>query len=173
MRLQTQHLTIRRYQWKDLDALYTLLSHPVTMQYWPEPFSQDGVKSVIARNIKSYLQYGFGRYAVNLKSTGELVGHAGVSKMAVAGEIVNDLGYIIHYPYWGHGYATEAAAAIKTNAFKTLQLDSLSANMPWDHNASRRVAEKIGMQFVKEFQNERNRNIRTLLYTVHNQQSPL
>ena len=145
------------------------MSDPMTMGYWPAPFTKDGVKTVIAQSIKSYMLHGFGRYAVSLQSTGELIGHAGVMQMRVAGELVNDLGYIIHHPYWGHGYATETAAAIKDHAFKVLQLDSLSANMPWNHDASRRVAEKIGMHFVKEFLNERNRNIKTLLYAVHNQ----
>lgn len=168
MLLQTQHLAIKPYEPDDVDRLLTILSDPITMRYWPQPFTREGVEAWIGRSLQSYQLHGFGRYAVTLKETEELIGDAGIWKSTIAGEEINDLGYIIHHPYSGRGYGTEVAAALKDYAFTTLQLDSLHANMPWDHHASRRVAEKIGMQFVKKFQNERNRNIDTLLYAINN-----
>ncbi|MDM9383161.1 GNAT family N-acetyltransferase [Chlorogloeopsis sp. ULAP01] len=168
MILETQHLTIHRYQNDDVDKLLAILSNPITMHYWPQPLTREGVEAWIARNLESYQEHGFGRYQVILKETGELIGDAGILKSTVIGEAINDLGYIVHNPFWGYGYGTEVATALKDYAFTKLKLDSLYANMPWNHEASRRVAEKIGMKFIKKFANERNRNIQTLLYVVYN-----
>jgi RimJ/RimL family protein N-acetyltransferase len=163
---QTDNLVIRPYQSGDLDRLYVILSDPITMRFWPSPLTLEASQLWIDRSIESYVLHGFGRYVVVHAATGELIGDCGILRSTVAGQVVNDLGYIIHHPHWGHGYATEAARAVKEYAFGTLGLDALHANMPWNHDASRRVAEKIGMRRIQEFDNQRNRNIRTLLYTV-------
>ena len=166
MLLQTDNLTIRPYQSDDLDRLFVILSDPITMRFWPSPLTLEATRAWIDRSTDSYALHGFGRYAVVHTATGGLIGDCGILKSTVAGQAVNDLGYIIHHPYWGHGYATEAARVVKEYAFGTLGLGALHANMPWNHDASRRVAEKIGMRRIQEFDNERNRNIRTLLYMI-------
>ena len=171
MLISTPNLAIRLYQAGDAEKLLPILSDPITMSFWPvETFTRKMVESWIERSLESYARYGFGRYAIALQETGqetgELVGDAGIIRATVAGEEVNDLGYIIHHPYWRRGYATEAVSAIQDYAFTTLGLDKLHANMPWNHDGSRRIAEKIGMKFVREFRNERNRNLRTFLYAI-------
>lgn len=78
----------------------------------------------------------------------------------------HDLGYIVHHPHWSNGYATEAAEACKRYALETLGLRRLVANMPVEHTASARVAEKIGMTLEKTFDNPKNRGIETRLYSL-------
>lgn len=167
--IETERLVLRQFSIADVDALFPILSDPVTMSYWPKPFAYDDVHNWIARSIENYERHGFGRYAIMLKASEELIGDCGIWRLPLEGELVNDLGYIIHHPFWRDGYATEAANAVKDYVFNTLHLDALHANMPWDHHGSRRVAERIGMIKVREFVNERNRNIRTLLYVISNQ----
>ncbi|MEB3280442.1 MAG: GNAT family N-acetyltransferase [Lyngbya sp.] len=166
MQLETHRLILREYQPDDLDNIFGILSDPKTMSYWPQPFTQSQVEAWIKRSIESYQINGFGRYLIQLKPTAEIIGDAGILKSNVADELVNDLGYIIHYPYWGKGYATEVATALKDYALTVLKLDHLHINMPENHLASRRVAEKIGMKFIREFNNEKNRNIKTLFYGI-------
>jgi ribosomal-protein-alanine N-acetyltransferase len=170
--LETERLILRHYSGDDVDAFLPILSDPTTMSFWPRPFVRQDVQNWIDRSIANYAQYGFGRYVVLTKASQTIIGDCGIGRLSVAGEVVNDLGYIIHHPYWRQGYATEAARAVKDYAFSTLQLDALHANMPWDHAASRSVAESIGMRLVKEFLNERNRNIRTCIYTITNPDAP-
>ncbi|MEA5498964.1 GNAT family N-acetyltransferase [Limnoraphis robusta Tam1] len=167
MKLQTHRLILREYQPDDTDKLFSLLSDPMTMSYWPQPFTQSKVEAWINITLESYKMQGFGRYLIQLKETAEIIGDAGILKKKIAEEWVNDLGYIIHYLYWGKGYASEVATALKDYAFSVLKLESLHANMPENHPGSRRVAEKIGMKFVREFNNENNRNIKTLLYAIY------
>lgn len=166
LKLETENLIIREYTPEDTDALYPILSDPVTMSFWPRPFTRREVEEWIGVNIRSYRENGFGRYAVVLKSTGKIIGDCGIRISKVAGETVYDFGYIIDHRYWGKGYATEAAIAIKKYAFDVLGIDVLHANMPVEHNASERIAQKIGMVKLREFDNEKNRGIRTSLYAV-------
>jgi len=59
-----------------------------------------------------------------------------------------DLGYWIGAPYWGNGYATEAARAVIDHAFTTLGHDAVQAGARVTNPASRRVLEKCGFQWT-------------------------
>jgi ribosomal-protein-alanine N-acetyltransferase len=168
MVIETDNLVIRSYTADDAGALYPILSDAETMSFWPAPFTPEQVRHWLDRTLASYAEHGFGRNAVMLKGSDELIGDCGIMRSLVAGQNVNDLGYIFHKNYWGKGYATEAARAVMTDAFERLGLDVLHANMAYNNKPSRRVAERLGMTKIREFTNERNRNIWTLLYAIRN-----
>ncbi|MBV9086219.1 MAG: GNAT family N-acetyltransferase [Acidobacteriaceae bacterium] len=58
-----------------------------------------------------------------------------------------ELGYWLGIPFWGRGYATEAARAVVGYAFETLKLHRIYAGHFSGNEASGRVLEKIGMKF--------------------------
>lgn len=162
--INTARLTIRPYALNDLDALLAILSDAETLSFWPRPYTREEVRGSIERNIKSTEENGYGRLAVIHKETGLLIGLCGIVRMETDGRDVYDLGYIFHRDYWGQGYATEAARAVLDHALNVLHIGPITANMPWNHDASRRVAERLGMTKIGEFENTRNRGIRTLFY---------
>lgn len=162
--VETEPLTLRDLTLDDLEPLHRIFSDPITMSFWPAPFAEEDTRRWIQRALRDYETLGFGRRAVILKESGELIGDCGLLYTEVDGKSEYDLGYIIHHPYWGNGYATEAAEACKRYAVETLGIGRLVANMPVDHVASARVAEKIGMGCEKTFINAKNRNIATYLY---------
>lgn len=57
-------------------------------------------------------------------------------------------GYWIGVPYWGRGYATEAARAMVDHAFTELGHERLSCRARVTNPASRRVLEKCGFQWT-------------------------
>jgi RimJ/RimL family protein N-acetyltransferase len=75
---------------------------------------------------------------------GELVGGCGVA--ALDGR-EPEIGYWVGVPYWGSGYATEAARALVDHAFGTLGCERLTAGARVSNPASRRVLEKCGFQW--------------------------
>lgn len=162
--LETERLILRQLTLDDLQALHRIFSDPITVRFWPAPFTLEATQRWIERSLDHYADFGFGRYALILKTTGELIGDCGILRNEVDGAPENDLGYIIHHPYWRNGYASEAAAACLHDAVEALGLKRLVANMPVAHTGSMRVAEKIGMRRVKTFQNARNRGIDTYVY---------
>ena len=163
--IETKRLILRHFEADDLGGLHRILSDPITMSFWPAPYSLEGTKDWISRSVNSHEEHGFGRLAVISKENNELIGTCGLARLEIDGELENDLGYIIFHTFWNRGYATEAAEACKRYGFDTLNLRRTCANMPVDHLASRRIAEKIGMSLEKEFHNRRNRNILTCLYS--------
>ena len=56
-----------------------------------------------------------------------------------------ELGYWIGKPYWGQGYATEAAEAVLRYGFESLHLNRIEAYHFTRNLASGRVLQKIGM----------------------------
>lgn len=56
------------------------------------------------------------------------------------------LGYWIGRPYWGRGYATEAAREAVRWGFEALEIGRIYARVFDRNHASRRVLEKLGMQ---------------------------
>jgi RimJ/RimL family protein N-acetyltransferase len=57
-----------------------------------------------------------------------------------------ELGYWIGVPYWGCGYATEAARAMIQYGFDVLKLNRIQASHFANNPQSGRVLRKIGMQ---------------------------
>lgn len=83
-------------------------------------------------------------FAVALRSTGQLCG--GVGLRIEPEHFRAELGYWIGLPYWGNGYATEAAQAALGFAFENLGLHRVMATYFKGNTASEKILLKIGMK---------------------------
>lgn len=83
-------------------------------------------------------------YAVALAGNGAFIGCAGLDATPRGLE----LGYWIGRPYWGRGYATEAAHALVDLAFRVTPIDRLHASCRVINAASRGVIHKCGFQYA-------------------------
>jgi ribosomal-protein-alanine N-acetyltransferase len=61
-----------------------------------------------------------------------------------------ELVYVLRKVFWGKGYATEAAIALKDYAFQKLALKRLVSLIDPENSASQRVATKVGMHYVRD-----------------------
>jgi [ribosomal protein S5]-alanine N-acetyltransferase len=164
--IETAQLVIRPYAEADIGAAQELLGDAETMAFWPRPFTSAEAADWVRANMARITTTIYGRCALLLKESGEVIGDVGVIRATSAGAERDDLGYIVHRRYWGQGYATEAALALRDLYFGEFRLGELFANMAADHHGSRRVAEKIGMRRLLEFHNPRNRGLLTYLYAI-------
>lgn len=78
----------------------------------------------------------------------QLVGTAGLGRHP---DGTTELGYWIARPYWGLGYATEAAEAVVGIARDALRLRKLTAGHFTDNPASGRVLEKVGFKATGQY----------------------
>lgn len=83
-------------------------------------------------------------YAVTERTAGTFFGVVGL--VVEPHHLRAELGYWVGVPYWGRGYATEAARAVLEYAFETLALHRVHACHFGRNPASGRVLEKIGMR---------------------------
>jgi len=153
-RIETDRLFLRELEIADSGPLSLVLSDPESMRYYPVPFSPEKVDRWIAWNIENYRTFGFGLWAVVLKDSGEMIGDCGITMQDIEGSRIPELGYHIRKTYCGKGYASEAARACMAYAFSVLGLESIVSYMKADNLPSRRVAEKNGMSFVRNFRKE-------------------
>lgn len=79
-----------------------------------------------------------------IEAGGEVIGACGFDLREAGPEI----GYWIGVPFWGNGYASEAAQAVIDYAFGEHRLDALLAGARITNPASRRVLEKCGFQWT-------------------------
>jgi RimJ/RimL family protein N-acetyltransferase len=59
-----------------------------------------------------------------------------------------EIGYWIGRPWWGHGYATEAAAALVDHCFMGVGLARLTCCHFIDNPASARIIKKLGFRLI-------------------------
>lgn len=82
--------------------------------------------------------------AITLRTPATLVGAVGLEICREHSRA--ELGYWIGKPYWGQGFATEAAHALINHGFQMLGLNRIYAEHLVRNPASGRVMVKIGMR---------------------------
>ena len=142
MFLETQRLLIRPFRMADLAAFAEIVGDPDVMRYIGDgsPLSPTQAKERMEKHILSQKENGYSRYAVCLQESQQLIGQCGF--MDFEGTI--DIGWWYGRPYWGKGYATEAAQAVLGYARESLSFVCLCYT---DNVASLRVIQKLAIPF--------------------------
>ena len=106
------------------------------------------VKEVISRinrYDKHYEDYGFSKMGIELISSKELIGDAGLMSTEIKDEI--DIGYRLRKDKWGKGYASEAVIKL-IHYWKSNRLSKrLIALSRLDNEKSIRLLQKNGFKF--------------------------
>ena len=123
----------------------TLLGDADALAFWGNPLDRAGTQRWIERNRARHAVDGFGRCAMELRGTGELIGDCGLIRTEIEGGHEVELGWIVRRSHWGRGFATEAGRAWRDYGFSQLLLDRIVSMIVEQNTASRRVAEKLGM----------------------------
>lgn len=140
--LETARLILRAPREVDSKAVARLAGDrriAENMTRIPHPYRIEDAKQFIASINR---QEGEGIFAVTLDSA--LIGMCSVELRERTAEI----GYWLGVPYWGNGYATEAARAVIDYAFGVLGHSTLESGARVSNPASRRVLEKCGFQWT-------------------------
>jgi ribosomal-protein-alanine N-acetyltransferase len=145
--LQTKRLRLRPYTLADVTALVSLIGArevAATTLRIPHPYTEAHAQDFIDRTHEDMSSGECLRLGIILRESDALCG--GVGLMMEPEHRRAELGYWIGVPYWGHGYATEAAIAVVRNGFEVLGLHRIFASHFAKNTASARVLRKIGMR---------------------------
>lgn len=107
----------------------------------PHPYREEHAREFLRNTAKQSEQ----RLSIRLRSDGQLCG--GVGLLPNAAHQHAELGYWLGIPFWGNGYATEAAGAVVRYGFEQIKLHRIFASHFEGNIASKRVLEKIGMRY--------------------------
>lgn len=144
--LETPRLTLRELVAGDLDFVATMLAHPDVNRYYEKQFDRADARAWLERQLERYARDGHGLWLVNERATGEPVGQVGLLMQEVEGPRHPEVGWLLHRPYWGRGYATEAAAATCDLARRRWGYGRVISLIRPGNRPSQRVAERIGMR---------------------------
>ncbi len=151
MWIETQRLILREFQRDDAQELSLILANPKVMK-----FSPTGILSVaqtqekVESFITSYKKYGFGKWAVVLKESRELIGYCGIALEEIDSKNEREIGYRFDSKLWGKGLATEAADAALHYGFENFNFPCILGIVERSNTASARVLEKLDMKYERE-----------------------
>ena len=152
----------------DSGDLSEILQNPRVMHAYEHDFSDTDVQIWLERQMERYRKYGFGLWAIILKSTNEMIGQAGLTMQPYKNTEVLEIGYLLKKNFWHCGYAKEAALGCKRYAFEHLKKDKVYSVIKADNFSSIKVAESIGMSKEDEFITRYySGNMLHFLYSVH------
>ena len=163
--LQTERLILRRLQEEDFPDLAEMLQDRTVMTAWGRPLDRREVRLWLDNQYDRYRLYGFGEMAIIHRETGEFLGQAGLIMQHFHGNFGLEIAYMLKPRHWGHGYATEAAAALRRYAFERLGAGQVCCSIRDDNFASAQVARRLGMA-VEDAADKRvlGRDFRHLLF---------
>jgi len=141
--LDTARLRLRAYREADIAELVPLIGArevAATTGRIPHPYTAEDAKEFLAK-IETDREVNL---AVTLRDAGCLIG--GIGLRLVEQHRQAELGYWLGVPYWGKGYATEAAQEMLRYGFEQLNLHRIFATHFMHNPASGRILQKLGMR---------------------------
>jgi len=113
------------------------------------------VREILDKNLDHWRRHGFGVWVFRERredsTVGPFVGRAGLRRVMVEGPEEVELAYAVMPAYWGQGLATEMGEACLRVGFEDLGLEEIVAFTLPTNQASRRVMEKLGFRYEREF----------------------
>jgi len=141
--LETTRLKLRPYTEGDIAELIGLIGRrevAATTGRIPHPYTEKDARRFVA-DAQGDDEV---RLAVTLRSDGRMIGGIGLRLFEPHQHA--ELGYWLGVPYWGKGFATEAAREMLRYGFETLRLHRIFATHFIHNPVSGRILMKLGMR---------------------------
>ena len=164
LQLETDRLLLRAPVPEDADALAPMYADPEVMRYVGDgrTLTLAETERSVRRMIDRWDADGFGLFTTVRKEDEAVIGRVGLlvwntdtwepTTRAEAANVPSEVevGYTLGKPYWGHGYATEAAGAVRDYALNELSAERLIALIIHGNTASENVARKLGLEYERD-----------------------
>lgn len=145
-RLETDRLLLRPIERGDLPTLTSLISDwdvAKNLSRVPHPYELAMAEEYFDRQSEGLARGVDFNFGITRKTDSAYMGTCGLH-LRDGGRF--EIGYWIGKPYWGQGFATEAARKVAGFAFHHLKVEELDAGYFHDNAASGHVLEKIGFE---------------------------
>ncbi|MCF8505477.1 MAG: GNAT family N-acetyltransferase [Caulobacter sp.] len=145
--LETERLVLRAWREEDLEPFAALNADPEVMRHFPSTLSRTESDALAARYQSHIDEHGFGRWAVERREDGVLLGHSGPMQMTPPHPLAPgaEMGWRLARAAWGQGYATEASRAAMAYCFEQIGLEQIFAFTSATNLPSQAVMERLGM----------------------------
>lgn len=167
--IETDRLLLRLPRVEDAPGLLEAFADPEAMRFIGDGSTADlaGSEEAVARWLERWNAWGIGMFVVERREDARVLGRAGFLRWDAEtweiGGSETELGWGLAQAHWGHGYATEAALALRDWAFGERGLTRLISLIQHGNVRSFRVAEKLGERYERDVE---VRGRPTRLYSV-------
>jgi RimJ/RimL family protein N-acetyltransferase len=145
--LTTERLTLRPLTLADIEWFAAMRGDADIMRYIgtagavPRAIAEERLD----RHVTCWNERGLGMFGARLHGNDDPLGWAGLQPLEGTDDI--EVGYAFAKPWWGRGFATEAASALVRWGFEELGLERIVAVAYPENEPSRRVMDKLGMHY--------------------------
>jgi len=146
-RLETERLILRVPELADLDRWAELMANEDSAHFIGGVAPKPVVWRMIMQMVGAWEVTGVSMFSVIEKKTGKWIGRVG--PWQPHDWPGTEVGWGLHPDAWGHGYATEAAAASMDYAFDVLRWTEVIHLVHPENARSRRVAERLGSTLLR------------------------
>jgi [ribosomal protein S5]-alanine N-acetyltransferase len=146
--LSTARLNLVALTFAHATAVFAYASDPEISRLvaWPRHESLEDSRRFVARSMIGYAVGDHYEWGLLRRCDQAFLGTCGFGEIDRACG-VGEIGYVLAQPYWGQGYATEAAAAVLQFGFVQLGLRLIEAQAFAENVASLRVMAKLGLRY--------------------------
>jgi len=143
---ESNRLLLRPPEARDVDDIVRGMEWEVVKNLGraPSPYRPEHAREFLKRQEEGRAHCTDFAFAVTEKGEDRLIGVCGLHQHTEHFE----LGYWLAKPWWGKGYATEAAGEVLGFAFRNLRAPLVEAGWFQDNPASGRVLTKLGFVFA-------------------------
>jgi RimJ/RimL family protein N-acetyltransferase len=147
--LRTARLLLRPLRASDIDGFAVMCADADVMRYLGAgPLHLEDAWRQLAFFVGHWELRGFGMWAVEELASSAFVGRVGLHYPE--GWPSREVGWVLARPFWGRGYALEAAQAALAVAFDGLGWSHASSFIAPGNLRSIRLAERLGERFKSE-----------------------
>jgi RimJ/RimL family protein N-acetyltransferase len=142
--LSSTKLILRPFQTEDAIRLHSIYQVEDVLKYFPGSSSPslEKVESFVSHQHTHWQEHGYGNWAILPADSMDIIGWAGLQYLPELDE--TEVGFLLAKPFWGHGFATEAAHLSIQFGFGKIGLDHIIALVHPENNASLAVVRKCG-----------------------------
>jgi len=149
---ETDRMLFRKIDLTDFNAWLEFFEDTRSFQYWISEREDPKVEcgKWYQKQFQRYERSSGGMNALIEKSTGSLIGHAGLLVQVVDGIEELEVAYSLVPQHWNKGFATEAALKCKKFAFENNVSSSVISIISLTNLPSANVAMKNGMTLDRQ-----------------------
>lgn len=152
--IETERILLRSWKEEDADVFFQLNSDSDVMQYFPSSsMTKESTENFVKKNNSHFKTHGFGYFACEHKKNETFIGFVGLSTATFKADFTpcTEIGWRLNKHYWNCGLASEAAKSVLKYAKETVGIEKTYSFTACENMASRRVMEKIGLHYIKDF----------------------
>ena len=144
--IETDRLLLRMPREDDFPVYRAFFADAEASHFYGGPLDEGRAWRVLASDLGHWALRGYGRWAVEVKASGAMIGGCGL--WWPAGWPRSELTWWIVPSARRHGYAAEASRAAIRFGYRTLGWPRVETHMDGANDAARQLAEKLGGEVI-------------------------